>query len=220
MLWEPTRIAGFGRDGEWHVRRGVTTQRLGSGIRRQRVSCNSFESFLQCHHYKKNASKDRRLRVISQGKLQLNRLKICSSWHDNCSSCFNDLCFPDEDYQAYLRYGVVSDQINRMYGIKRHPSLNSWVSVDTYEMVLISLILVVFLTGIVGNSLVVIAVTTTKSMQGWQTDAVCNGIASIISAMNFKLLVSAKCGSILCIRTFLASWVEVSLRDEVWRHSG
>ena len=44
------------------------------------------------------------------------------------------------------------------------------MSVDTYEMVLISLILVVFLTGIVGNSLVVIAVTTTKSMQGWITD--------------------------------------------------
>ena len=54
-----------------------------------------------------------------------------------------------------------------MYG----PSfLHSWVSVDTYEMVLISLILVVFLTGIVGNSLVVIAVTTTKSMQGGQKE--------------------------------------------------
>ena len=46
--------------------------------------------------------------------------------------------------------------------------MNSWVSVDTYEMVLISLILVVFLTGVLGNSLVVIAVTTTKSMQGGQ----------------------------------------------------
>lgn len=41
----------------------------------------------------------------------------------------------------------------------------SWVSVDTYEMVLISLIVVVFLAGIVGNSLVFIAVTTTRSMQ-------------------------------------------------------
>ena len=49
--------------------------------------------------------------------------------------------------------------------------LHSWVSVDTYEMVLISLILVVFLTGIVGNSLVVIAVTTTKSMQGGQKES-------------------------------------------------
>ena len=51
------------------------------------------------------------------------------------------------------------------------PPHNSWVSVDTYEMVLISLILVVFLTGIVGNSLVVIAVTTTKSMQGGQKES-------------------------------------------------
>jgi hypothetical protein len=32
-------------------------------------------------------------------------------------------------------------------------------------MVLISLIVVVFLTGVIGNSLVFIAVTTTKSMQ-------------------------------------------------------
>ena len=53
-----------------------------------------------------------------------------------------------------------------MQYVQRCPFPHSWVSVDTYEMVLISLILVVFLTGVVGNSLVVIAVTTTKSMQG------------------------------------------------------
>ena len=49
---------------------------------------------------------------------------------------------------------------------------------DTYEMVLISLILVVFLTGVLGNSLVVIAVTTTKSMQGGQIDGRRRGTVS------------------------------------------
>lgn len=61
----------------------------------------------------------------------------------NCSMCLNELCLSAEDYAIY----------------------KSWVGVDTYEMVLISINLIVFLTGVIGNSLVFIAVTTTKSMQ-------------------------------------------------------
>ena len=50
----------------------------------------------------------------------------------NCSKCQNPLCLAEEDYALYTK----------------------WVSVDTYEMILISLNIIVFLTGIIGNSLV------------------------------------------------------------------
>ena len=50
----------------------------------------------------------------------------------NCSLCLNELCLSEDDYSLY----------------------KSWVSVDTYEMVLISINIIVFLTGIIGNSLV------------------------------------------------------------------
>jgi hypothetical protein len=50
----------------------------------------------------------------------------------NCSSCLNELCLSEDDYAIY----------------------KSWVTVDTYEMVLITLIMIVFLTGVIGNSLV------------------------------------------------------------------
>ncbi len=50
----------------------------------------------------------------------------------NCSTCKNELCLSDDDYELY----------------------RSWVGVDTYEMVLICINVVVFLTGIIGNSLV------------------------------------------------------------------
>jgi len=61
----------------------------------------------------------------------------------DCSNCTNELCWPDPDYQWY----------------------RNWVSVDTFEMVIISMNIMVFLAGIIGNLLVFIAVTTTKSMQ-------------------------------------------------------
>ncbi len=61
----------------------------------------------------------------------------------DCSLCLNELCLNADDYELY----------------------RSWVSVDTYEMVFISLITVVFLTGIIGNTLVIMAVSSTKSMQ-------------------------------------------------------
>jgi len=51
---------------------------------------------------------------------------------ENCSSCLNELCIPEADYIVY----------------------RSWVSVDTFEMVLIALNIIVFLAGIIGNSLV------------------------------------------------------------------
>ena len=50
----------------------------------------------------------------------------------DCSACLNELCLSEEDYAMY----------------------KSWVGVDTYEMVLICINAIVFLTGIVGNSLV------------------------------------------------------------------
>jgi len=50
----------------------------------------------------------------------------------NCSLCLNELCLDEADYALY----------------------KSWVSVDTYELVLISINVIVFLTGLVGNSLV------------------------------------------------------------------
>lgn len=50
----------------------------------------------------------------------------------NCSGCLNELCIPESDYIVY----------------------RSWVSVDTFEMVLIALNIIVFLAGIIGNSLV------------------------------------------------------------------
>ncbi len=50
----------------------------------------------------------------------------------DCSECLNELCLSEEDYAMY----------------------KSWVGVDTYEMVLICINVIVFLTGIVGNSLV------------------------------------------------------------------
>ena len=51
---------------------------------------------------------------------------------ENCSSCLNELCIPEADYNVY----------------------RSWVSVDTFEMVLIAINIIVFLAGIIGNSLV------------------------------------------------------------------
>ncbi len=50
----------------------------------------------------------------------------------NCSACLNELCLSPDDYELY----------------------KSWVGVDTYEMVFICINIVVFLTGIFGNSLV------------------------------------------------------------------
>ena len=50
----------------------------------------------------------------------------------NCSGCLNELCIAEEDYEAYKR----------------------WISVDTFEMVLIALNIIVFLAGIMGNLLV------------------------------------------------------------------
>ena len=50
----------------------------------------------------------------------------------NCSGCLNDLCINEEDYEHYKR----------------------WISVDTFEMVLIALNIIVFLAGIMGNLLV------------------------------------------------------------------
>lgn len=50
----------------------------------------------------------------------------------NCTGCMNELCLDDGDYQLY----------------------RSWVSVDSFEMVLIAMNIVVFLTGVIGNSLV------------------------------------------------------------------
>ncbi|XP_071745252.1 orexin receptor type 2 isoform X2 [Lepeophtheirus salmonis] len=61
----------------------------------------------------------------------------------NCSICENKLCLGEEDYDVY----------------------QSYISVDKFETVLICLIAVVFICGIIGNALVFIAVTTTKSMQ-------------------------------------------------------
>lgn len=61
----------------------------------------------------------------------------------NCSSCTNEFCLPPEDYELY----------------------RSAVAVDDFEMVFVILNVIVFLTGIMGNLLVIIAVTTTKSMQ-------------------------------------------------------
>ena len=51
---------------------------------------------------------------------------------ENCTGCLNELCMSNEDYEAY----------------------RSFVSVDTFEMVLISLNIIVFLAGIMGNLLV------------------------------------------------------------------
>lgn len=59
----------------------------------------------------------------------------------NCSMCLNELCLSAEDYAIY----------------------KSWVGVDTYEMVLISINLIVFLTGVIGNSLVRIEIMTSTS---------------------------------------------------------
>ena len=50
----------------------------------------------------------------------------------NCSGCLNEWCMLEEDYEVYKR----------------------WISVDTFEMVLIALNIIVFLAGIVGNLLV------------------------------------------------------------------
>ena len=50
----------------------------------------------------------------------------------DCSNCTNELCWPDPDYQWY----------------------RNWVSVDTFEMVIISMNIMVFLAGIIGNLLV------------------------------------------------------------------
>ena len=50
----------------------------------------------------------------------------------NCSVCRNELCLSESDYSLY----------------------KSWVSVDTYELILITLNIVVFCTGLLGNSLV------------------------------------------------------------------
>lgn len=50
----------------------------------------------------------------------------------NCSLCQNPLCLAEEDYALYTK----------------------WVSIDTYEMILISINIIVFLMGIIGNSLV------------------------------------------------------------------
>lgn len=50
----------------------------------------------------------------------------------DCSHCLNELCIPEDEYLMY----------------------RSWVSVDTFEMVLIALNIVVFLAGILGNLLV------------------------------------------------------------------
>ena len=50
----------------------------------------------------------------------------------NCSHCLNELCISEDEYEAY----------------------RSWVSVDTFEMVLISINILVFLAGIMGNLLV------------------------------------------------------------------
>ncbi|CAB4066560.1 HCRTR2 [Lepeophtheirus salmonis] len=61
----------------------------------------------------------------------------------NCSICENKLCLGEEDYDVY----------------------QSYISVDKFETVLICLIALVFICGIIGNALVFIAVTTTKSMQ-------------------------------------------------------
>lgn len=60
----------------------------------------------------------------------------------NCSHCINELCLTESDYALY----------------------KSWVGVDTYEMVIITLILIVFLTGVIGNSLVR---THTHKLGGW-----------------------------------------------------
>ena len=50
----------------------------------------------------------------------------------NCSECFNELCISEKDYELY----------------------KGWISVDTFEMVLIALNIIVFLAGIIGNLLV------------------------------------------------------------------
>lgn len=51
---------------------------------------------------------------------------------DNCSSCLNDLCIEPREYQVYEQA----------------------VSVDTYEMILIGVHILIFLCGILGNVLV------------------------------------------------------------------
>jgi len=61
----------------------------------------------------------------------------------SCDDCKNIMCFNESDYAEY----------------------ESWVSVDEFEMFAISLNIIVFVAGIMGNLLVFIAVTTTKSMQ-------------------------------------------------------
>jgi hypothetical protein len=50
----------------------------------------------------------------------------------NCSHCLNELCIVTWEYELYKTY----------------------VSVDTFEMVLISLNIIVFMAGIIGNLLV------------------------------------------------------------------
>lgn len=50
----------------------------------------------------------------------------------NCSGCLNELCINADEYDLY----------------------KTWISVDTFEMVLIALNIIVFLAGIVGNLLV------------------------------------------------------------------
>ena len=50
----------------------------------------------------------------------------------NCSVCQNELCFEPEDYQLY----------------------EDWITVNTFETVLIILNIIQFITGILGNLLV------------------------------------------------------------------
>ena len=57
---------------------------------------------------------------------------INETFEVNCTGRLNELCMSTEDYEAY----------------------RSFVSVDTFEMVLISLNIIVFLAGIMGNLLV------------------------------------------------------------------
>ena len=73
-----------------------------------------------------------------QEKLSLNESQVALEQdqfyppNGNCSDCLNELCIPEEDYKLY----------------------KTWVSVDSFETVLITLHIIVFLSGIIGNLLV------------------------------------------------------------------
>ena len=70
--------------------------------------------------------------TINDSMINEHSMETVMSDELNCSTCVNDLCFGEADYQAY----------------------EEWISVNNFETVLIILHCIQILTGILGNFLV------------------------------------------------------------------